>query len=97
MFNYSDIASNKAGDSSARGCAVSLSRERGNLRAAANRKADCGASGRVELPDAARTDTGEASSKTSGCTDGLWAHTRGLRQTSPNSKRYTDNAVMEKK
>src|SRR6202789_2045689 len=38
-FNYSDIASNKADDSSARGCAVSLSRERGNLRAAANRKA----------------------------------------------------------
>src|ERR1700684_1404492 len=38
-FNYSDIASNKAGDSSARGRAVSLSRERGNLKAAANRKA----------------------------------------------------------
>src|SRR5580693_7257689 len=38
-LNYSDIASNKAGDSSARGCTVSLSRERGNLRAAANRKA----------------------------------------------------------
>src|SRR6202044_4272050 len=39
QFNYSDIASNKAGDSSARGCSVALSRERGNLRAAANRKA----------------------------------------------------------
>jgi hypothetical protein len=58
---------------------------------------DCGASGRVELSDAARTDTGEASSKTSGCNDGLWAHTRGHRQTSPNSKRYMEKAVMEKK
>jgi hypothetical protein len=38
-FNYSDIISNKAGDSSARGCSVSLSKERGNLRAVANRKA----------------------------------------------------------
>src|SRR6202789_4154144 len=38
-FNFSDIISNKADDSSARGCSVALSRERGNLRAAANRKA----------------------------------------------------------
>jgi N-acetylmuramoyl-L-alanine amidase len=38
-FNYSDIISNKAVDSSARGCSVSLSRGRGNLRAVANRKA----------------------------------------------------------
>ena len=38
-FNYSDIISNKPGDSSARGCSVALSRERGNLSAAANRKA----------------------------------------------------------
>src|ERR1700723_1804701 len=36
---YSDVISNKAGDCSARGCSVSLSRERGNLRAVANRKA----------------------------------------------------------
>src|SRR6202161_4037638 len=38
-FNYSDIISSKAVDSSARGCSVALSREKGNLRAAANRKA----------------------------------------------------------
>ena len=54
----------------------------------------CGASGRVELSDASRTDTGEASSKTSGCNDGLWAHTRGLRQTSPNSKRCGNRNEM---
>src|SRR5580692_8946403 len=36
-FNYSDIISNKAGDSSA--SSVALSKERGNLRAAANKKA----------------------------------------------------------
>src|SRR6201996_279522 len=38
-FNYSHIISNRAGDSSAKGCTVSLSRERGNLSAVANRKA----------------------------------------------------------
>jgi hypothetical protein len=37
-FNYSDIISNEAGNSSARGCSVALFRERGSLRAAANRK-----------------------------------------------------------
>src|ERR1700723_3587036 len=37
QVNYSDIISNKAGDSSA--SSVALSREIGNLRAAANRKA----------------------------------------------------------
>src|SRR5580698_4030915 len=39
QVNYSDIISNKAGDSSARGCSVALSRESGNLNAAANRRA----------------------------------------------------------
>src|SRR5580698_148902 len=39
QFNYSDIISNEAGNSSARGCSVALSRERGNLRAATNSKA----------------------------------------------------------
>src|ERR1700735_1488696 len=38
-FNHSDIISNKADDSSRGGCSVSLSRERGNLRAVANSKA----------------------------------------------------------
>jgi hypothetical protein len=38
-FNYSDIISNRTGDSSARGCSVALSSERGNLRAAAKRRA----------------------------------------------------------